>query len=182
MWVPSQLLPPELPRRGPPAPRAVLPHEELGYAQGQVFYRFIARVGVVEMAQVGAEGDAASLCLLCPVSGCRVLDEHELLASVMPSLCPLGHARSVPSCETALGKVPPAPPGNLLLVFSEVGSGAGQAVTLLSPVLTLLQDGELTCEERDSPHCPGWQAGSVQLHPALPVQHHRPHGFGMWQH
>lgn len=105
MWVPSQLLPPELPRCGPPAPRAVLPHEELGYAQGQVFYRLMARVGVVEMAQVGAEGDAASLCLLCPVSGCRVLDEHELLASVMPSLCvPWGMPGLSPHVRQHLGR------------------------------------------------------------------------------
>lgn len=112
------------------------------------------------MTQAGTGGDVASLCLFCPVSGCRVLDEPELLASVMPSLC-------VPSCGTALGKVPPAPPGNPLLIFSEVGYGAGQAVTLLSPVLILVH-----CQERDSPQAPGGWAGSVQLHPIFPVQHH----------
>lgn len=100
-----QLLPPELPRHGPPALVAVLLMDELGCTQ-QLLYRLMAWVGAAEMAQVGAGGDAASVCL-CSMSGCRVLDEHEFLAPVMPSLCPLGHTQSVPSCGTALGKVLP---------------------------------------------------------------------------
>lgn len=82
-------------------------------------------------------GDAASFCLLCPVSGCRVLDEQELLASVMPRLCvPWGIPGLSPHERQHLGRFHQPPPGHPLLVFSEVGYGAGQAVTLLAPVLT----------------------------------------------
>lgn len=113
----------------------------------------MAWVGAAEMAQWGQEEMLPlPVSAPCQGAGCWMNMSSWHLSCI--SLCPLGHTQSVPSCGTALGKVPPpssweSPPDPL-----RAGTGGWAGRDPLVPVLMLVQD-ELACQERHSPHSPG---------------------------